>query len=85
VAEPPVVGLACGVLAVLDAAAAALVCGAAAVLVAAAPTDDPLALQADSASPTPRPSAEKPAVLALRVKFRESIAVPFAVRWIGPN
>jgi len=47
----------------------------AAVLVAVAPADDPLAVQADSASPAARPSAEKPAILVLRVKSCEFIIV----------
>jgi hypothetical protein len=41
--------------------------------VAAPAADDVLALQADSASPTPRPSAEMPAILVIRAKFSELI------------
>jgi hypothetical protein len=55
--------------AAVDAAAAAVVDVAA--TAGALPADDVPGLQADSASPTPRPSAEMPATLVTRVKYRE--------------
>jgi hypothetical protein len=46
-----------------------------AVLDAAPTVDDVLGLQADSASPALRPSAERPAILIEHVKCREFIVV----------
>jgi hypothetical protein len=48
-----------------------------AALDAAPAADDVLGLQADSASPMPRPSAEMPAVLAVCMKCRKFIVVIF--------
>jgi hypothetical protein len=50
----------------------------AAVLVPVAPADDPMAPQADSASPMASPSAERPAILALRVQFSEFMVASLA-------
>jgi hypothetical protein len=53
----------------------AVAVGAVADGVGAPAVDDVLGLQADSASPTPRPSAEMPAILVVRMKYRKFIVV----------
>ena len=51
-----------------------------------APTaDDVPGPHADSASPTPRPSAEMPAILVTRVKCRKFIIIPLLSQWIRRN
>jgi hypothetical protein len=63
-----------GVLA--DGALADGVAAEAAALDAAPTADDVLELQPASASPMPRPSAQVPATLVVRVKCREFMTVP---------
>jgi hypothetical protein len=65
-----------GLVAVATGALAGEVAAADAAAPGAAPAaDDVLALQADSASARPRPSAERPATLVVRVKCRKFIVV----------
>jgi hypothetical protein len=66
-----------GLVAAATGALADVVAAADAAAPGAAPAaDDVLGLQADSASPRPRPSAERPAILVARVKCRKFIIVP---------
>jgi hypothetical protein len=63
-----------GLVAVATGALADVVAAADAAALGAAPAaDDVLGLQADSTSPRPRPSAERPAILVARVKCRKFI------------
>jgi hypothetical protein len=58
-----------------DVAAADVAAADVAALGAVPTADDELALQADSASPTPRPSAQLPTILAARTKYREFMGI----------
>jgi len=59
----------------LGVAAGAVAAGADELAGGAAADDDVAALQAASASPTPTPSAQMPAVLVARVKCREFVTL----------
>jgi hypothetical protein len=59
-------------------AGGALADGVAAALDAAPTADDVLELQPASASPMPRPTAQPPATLVVRVKYREFMTVPLS-------